>query len=269
MSDSQTTVKSIQPQSTEGSEQLGIINMVPKNQTNQVLHLKGLFVPRTRTTSYVPEQIPKPCGFYMKPCKRCQSMNTTKSGKLVSIYQRCDSCEQRLDIPSNAKSLGMSTKDCTGCRKVNNVKYFQRWYCVDCGLKFLDTREWQQKEQQREGPLKTNYDTWPKIRGRVYERDNYTCQVCGKTDGRLAAHHIIPRRDGGQDSMDNLITVCDGVCHKKIEPYREKFNLFVTGETYHRMKDLIGNEGNDEAMLIRMCEELEKQGWVIKTETSN
>jgi 5-methylcytosine-specific restriction endonuclease McrA len=98
-------------------------------------------------------------------------------------------------------------------------------------LLFINPGEWQLNEQQLDGPLKTIYDTWEKIRGRVYERDNYTCQVCGKTNGRLAAHHIIPRRDGGQDSMDNLITVCDGVCHKKIEPYREKFTLFLTEET--------------------------------------
>jgi hypothetical protein len=45
----------------------------------------------------------------------------------------------------------------------------------------------------------------------VTKRDNYTCQVGGKTTGRLAVHHIIPRKDGGQDSIDNPVTVCDGV----------------------------------------------------------
>lgn len=126
-------------------------------------------------------------------------------------------------------------------------------------LNIINLRKWQQKKQQREGPLKTIYGTWAKIRQIVFERDNYTCQECGKTNGRLAVHHIIPRKDGGQDSMDNLVTVCDGVCHKKIEPYREKFTLSLTGGTYHRIRNLVGNVGNDEMMIIRLCEELEKK----------
>jgi hypothetical protein len=96
-----TTVKSIQPKSTERLEQVGIINEVPTDQTNQAMHLKGLFVtPNRTTTTYVPKQIQKPLGFYKKPCKRCRSMRTTKFGKVINVYQRCDSCEELLGIPS-------------------------------------------------------------------------------------------------------------------------------------------------------------------------
>jgi len=53
-------------------------------------------------------------------------------------------------------------------------------------------------------------------------RDGYTCQECGKKDCRLEAHHIVPRRLKGSDSIGNLITLCDK-CHDKTEGNEEKF----------------------------------------------
>ena len=47
----------------------------------------------------------------------------------------------------------------------------------------------------------------------VFARDNYTCQVCGKSkDKILQTHHIIYRSNGGTDRVNNLITVCTD-CH--------------------------------------------------------
>ena len=184
-------------------------------------------------------------------------MRTTKCGKLINVYQRCVSCHKLLGVPSNAKSLGISTKECTSFGKVNDVRHFQRWHCVDCDLSFFNRNEVQLKNQQQQDQLKTTNDTWSKIRRIILERDDYRCQISGKTNGRLDVHHIIPRRDGGQDSTDNLITVCNGVCHKKLEPYIEMFTISITGKSYHRMNNLVGNVGNNEE-IIRLCEELEK-----------
>jgi hypothetical protein len=44
-----------------------------------------------------------------------------------------------------------------------------------------------------------------------------------------------------------------------LEQSKEKFDLSITGGTYHRAKNLVGNMGNDEVMMIRLCEELEKK----------
>lgn len=47
----------------------------------------------------------------------------------------------------------------------------------------------------------------------VFARDNYTCQCCGKSKGKiLQTHHIIYRSNGGTNRVDNLITVCTD-CH--------------------------------------------------------
>ena len=59
------------------------------------------------------------------------------------------------------------------------------------------------------GPAYGFYD----IRYYVLARDNYTCQVCGKSKGKIfQLHHIIYRSNGGTDSAGNLITVCTD-CH--------------------------------------------------------
>lgn len=47
----------------------------------------------------------------------------------------------------------------------------------------------------------------------VFARDNYTCQCCGKSKGKiLQTHHIIYRSNGGTNRVNNLITVCTD-CH--------------------------------------------------------
>lgn len=49
----------------------------------------------------------------------------------------------------------------------------------------------------------------------VLNRDNYTCQCCGKKHVRLEVRHIIFRRKGGTDDERNLITLCEK-CHKAV-----------------------------------------------------
>ena len=64
-------------------------------------------------------------------------------------------------------------------------------------------------KEYQEGQTKGYYD----VRYFVFARDNYTCQVCGKSKGKiLQTHHIVYRSNGGTNRADNLITVCTD-CH--------------------------------------------------------
>lgn len=64
-------------------------------------------------------------------------------------------------------------------------------------------------KEYQEGQAKGYYD----VRYFVFARDNYTCQVCGKSEGKiLQTHHIVYRSNGGTNRADNLITVCTD-CH--------------------------------------------------------
>lgn len=66
-------------------------------------------------------------------------------------------------------------------------------------------------------------DSWNKIRRRVLDRDNYTCQDClvylPQNTGFLHIHHIKRLLDGGTNTDKNLITLCRN-CHT----YRHRFD---------------------------------------------
>jgi hypothetical protein len=68
---------------------------------------------------------------------------------------------------------------------------------------------------------------WQTIKHDCFKRDNFTCTSCNKTrkelseekncnyeDKILHCHHIIPIKDGGNNKLENLQTLC-GRCHKK------------------------------------------------------
>jgi len=50
------------------------------------------------------------------------------------------------------------------------------------------------------------------------------CKFCNETDTDcLEQHHIVPRRHGGTNKEDNLVTLCAS-CHRKIESlYNKRF----------------------------------------------
>ena len=50
------------------------------------------------------------------------------------------------------------------------------------------------------------------LRRRIIERDNYTCQICGKympDEVGLHVDHIIPIKCGGKSVESNLQVLCD------------------------------------------------------------
>jgi len=59
----------------------------------------------------------------------------------------------------------------------------------------------------------SEYNNWRKS---VFERDNYTCQVCGKIGGSINAHHIkhFAKYKNLRLEISNGITLCI-TCHKK------------------------------------------------------
>lgn len=50
-----------------------------------------------------------------------------------------------------------------------------------------------------------------KLRYQVLRRDNYTCRYCGAYApfAVLVIDHVTPRKHGGADVMENLVTACD------------------------------------------------------------
>ena len=54
----------------------------------------------------------------------------------------------------------------------------------------------------------------PDIRWAVWERDNYTCQICGKRK-HLSIDHIYPESKGGTLEISNLQTLCQSCNSRK------------------------------------------------------
>lgn len=61
--------------------------------------------------------------------------------------------------------------------------------------------------------------TWRRIRQVVLYRDGHRCQRCATPDtpgNRLHVHHVVARREGGTDTLSNLVTLC-ALCHPQVE----------------------------------------------------
>ena len=52
-------------------------------------------------------------------------------------------------------------------------------------------------------------------RNYIFARENGTCQLCKKKDGKFELHHIIPRSKGGTNKPNNLVLLHEG-CHEKL-----------------------------------------------------
>ena len=49
----------------------------------------------------------------------------------------------------------------------------------------------------------------------VFNRDQYTCQYCGRQTKELTLDHVIPRRWGGQHVWDNVVSACNPCNRRK------------------------------------------------------
>lgn len=60
----------------------------------------------------------------------------------------------------------------------------------------------------------SRYRNWRK---EIFERDNYTCQLCGKVGGNLNAHHIekFSLNKMKRFDLENGITYCEK-CHREV-----------------------------------------------------
>lgn len=66
------------------------------------------------------------------------------------------------------------------------------------------------------------------LRKATIMRDGNKCAECGSSNRILQAHHIVPRRLRGSNTIYNLITLCDK-CHDKIRGHEEKFIVKYQG----------------------------------------
>lgn len=62
---------------------------------------------------------------------------------------------------------------------------------------------------------------WQRKRLKIYERDNFTCKLCGDTETTLNVHHLKYSANPIETPDYDLITLCQH-CHKFVEDMKLK-----------------------------------------------
>lgn len=157
------------------------------------------------------------------------------------IEKRKATCLQRYGFEFAQKSDSVKEKyrqKCLSKYGVNNTSQLEsskikaRQTCMEkYGVpSYSQTEEF--KKSRRTGKNRENrrniaeYVEWCK---KVFKRDNYTCQVCGKK-GKINAHHIynwLTHIDLRYD-VNNGITVCTSIKKKNIVGCHQKFHKLYT-----------------------------------------
>lgn len=108
-----------------------------------------------------------------------------------------------------------------------------------------------------------NYD-FGNAKAACLNRDNYTCQCCKTKKGTLNAHHIIYRSNGGADTLDNLITLCES-CHKKLHRGElQEFEAKLSGKKKGQLKHATQMNSIRKQLLRHYPEAIETFGYITK-----
>ncbi|MCM3652537.1 RNA-guided endonuclease IscB [Metabacillus litoralis] len=100
-------------------------------------------------------------------------------------------------------------------RVLNQLKKWIRVDSIHLENVLIDIRKLEKGSQPYHFEYQQSNRLDENLRKATLMRDTFTCQDCGKRDGRLEVHHIIPRRVKGSDSIHNLITLCPS-CHEQV-----------------------------------------------------
>ena len=68
--------------------------------------------------------------------------------------------------------------------------------------------------RRKASPVRLDPPAYERLRQQILLRDGWRCQSCG-TMSNLEVHHMKFRGHSGEDSEENLITLC-AACHAKV-----------------------------------------------------
>jgi 5-methylcytosine-specific restriction endonuclease McrA len=74
------------------------------------------------------------------------------------------------------------------------------------------------KLKPRQPRVRLGPEAYDDLRKKILARDNWHCQNCGAVEN-LQVHHIRSRSRLGDDSRENLITLC-AICHESLHRNR-------------------------------------------------
>lgn len=164
-------------------------------------------------------------------CQICGTEFSYYPSNKEGVY--CSDCVQSASslLPENPATRNRVSTACLHCEseieavpsRFNNRK--RGLFCdIDCYGSWLSQNVVGENHHQWEGGTIAYGQKWWRTRREALERDDYTCQNCGKTTDELGrnpdVHHIERVRDFNQPEMahtlENVITLCRS-CHRNVE----------------------------------------------------
>jgi len=152
--------------------------------------------------------------------RRAKYRRNRRTRKLRYRQPRFDNRKSKRQLPPSLQSKINSTVKVV--KKLSNILPISK---VRIEIAKFDTQKLQNPDIEGEQYQKGVTEGYDNVRAYVFERDEYTCQICKKQGGILQTHHIKQRKDGGGDRPDNMVTVHKD-CHKK----------FHLGEIQHKFR---------------------------------
>jgi 5-methylcytosine-specific restriction endonuclease McrA len=150
--------------------------------------------------------------------------------KFIGAILECMECGKEFRVPPARRNTAKyCSNECADLhRNEGKIKEKLKRVCPQCGRTFkiypshLDRRKYCSYECRNKAasylaPLDSHFYNrtfWRKLRTLVLERDKYRCQKCFSDERKLHVHHKKDRFSGGEDKVDNLISLCN-CCHKK------------------------------------------------------
>lgn len=152
--------------------------------------------------------------------RRAKYRRNRRTRKLRYRQPRFDNRKSKRQLPPSLQSKADSTVKVI--KKLSEILPISK---VRVEIAKFDTQKLQNPDIKGIDYQKGVTEGYDNLRSYVFERDNYTCQICKKSKGILQTHHIKQRKDNGSDRPDNMVTVHKD-CHKK----------FHLGEIEHKFK---------------------------------
>lgn len=176
-------------------------------------------------------------------CERCgkEHDGSFGSGRFCSrscANTRVCSNEQKEKISNTLKKTFIEKEQepryCEKCGKEFHTKDLSRRQCYDCLPKTI------KYTISKKHLPKTLNEVSSRTISKIMLRMKLPCSCCGFYEEgiMLDLHHIIPKKEGGCDSMDNLTYICPN-CHRIVHTDKNKLkNNLVSIEEQLKESDL-------------------------------
>ena len=157
-------------------------------------------------------------------CKNCKQKDAVKYSKYTSGEFCSRECSRGYSTKSKRKEINKKVSKSLSDRCNIKKEYFYK--CDKCKLDFENEKRLRKDRNKhcvkcrRKVIRIKNLDDIDSILSlskrtvsKILKRAGICCVMCGWDKTSLDIHHIIPKKDKGNDSHDNLIAVCPN-CHR-------------------------------------------------------